>query len=151
MPDRGEQGLTLVEVLVVLAIIGVMGSIAVLGLSGADRGGATQSEARRLAQSIQLAADEAMVTDRMLGLQWDEDGYSFVQWSRQAKAWQGYETDGLGGRHQLPENMDIVGPADAPLLIGEDRKLELTVSDGSESWSVRFDGLNAAATPANDG
>ncbi len=146
-----ENGLTLVEVLVVLAIIGVMSSIAVLGLGGSGRGVGVQAEAQRLASSIQLAADEAIVTDRKLALMWDGEGYSFVHWSSQANAWQDNEAAGLGGRHDLPDRVSLTGNKPSPARIGENDALELTLSGDSESWSIRFDGLNATTAQATDG
>ena len=147
-----EAGLTLVEILVVLAIVGVMSSIAVLGLGGAGQGASAQAEARRLAASIQLASDEAMVTDRSLALNWDGKGYSFVEWNSQSKEWQPHKAADLGGRHELPDEMSLTGESpDGPMPIGESAPAALTVTTGSQSWQVRFDGINAAAAPAAAG
>lgn len=151
MQSRGEQGLTLVEVLVVLAIIGVMSGIAVLGLGGTSRGAGTQTEAHRLAESIQLAADEAMVTERTVALDWDVEGYSIVEWSAADGGWRPMEAGGFGGRHQLPPDISLEGMSEAPVPIGENRTLEFTVSGDPTSWNVRFDGLNTEAAPANSG
>ena len=152
MRASGEAGLTLVEVLVVLAIVGVMSSIAVIGLGGAGQGASAQAEARRLAASIQLASDEAMVTDRSLALSVDGKGYSFVEWNAEAREWQPHKAEDLGQRHELPDEMSIAGAGEeGPVPIGESAPLALTVSTGSQSWQVRFDGINAAAAPAAGG
>jgi general secretion pathway protein H len=140
--------------LVVLAIIGVMSSIAVLGLGGAGRGQSAQAEARRLAASIQLASDEALVTERALALNWDGEGYAFVQWDARRNRWQRAGT-ALGGRHDLPEEMTLAADSqDGPVRIGESgaaAPVSLTITAGSQSWQVRFDGLNATAAPAAGG
>lgn len=149
---RGEAGLTLVEILVVLAIIGVMSSIAVIGLGGAGQGASAQAEARRLAASIQRAADDALVADRPLALQWDAEGYSFVRWDPQRREWQPHDAD-FGARYDLPSEISLVAESDVlPLRIEEgSAPLALTVKAGSQSWRVDFDGLNAAAAPAAGG
>ena len=148
----GEAGLTLVEVLVVLAIVGVMSAIAVIGLGGAGQGASAQAEARRLAASIQLASDEAMVTDRSLGLNWDGNGYSFVEWNAEAGEWQPHKAEDLGARHELPGEMSITGASEeGPVPIGESAPDAITVTTGLQSWHVRFDGINAAAAPAAGG
>jgi general secretion pathway protein H len=148
----GEAGLTLVEILVVLAIIGVMSSIAVLGLGGAGQGASAQAEARRLAASIQLASDEAMVSDRSLALSWDGKGYSFVEWNPERKEWQPHKAADLGERHELPDEMSLTGASsNLPVPIGESAPVALTVTTGSQSWQVRYDGINAAAARAAAG
>ena len=152
MHRGAEAGLTLVEVLVVLAIIGVMSGVAVFGLGAASRGDTVQAEAQRLAASVQLASDEALVTDRRLALQWDGRGYSFVEWT--GGEWQPHEAASLGERHELPAEMALGGDAGEDLVpIGEAASgpVGFTVSEGGESWRVQFDGLNAAAVPATDG
>ncbi|RZM09800.1 MAG: type II secretion system protein GspH, partial [Sphingomonas sp.] len=75
-----EAGLTLVEMLVVLAIVGVMASVTLLAAGRGDRASSAESEARRLSVRLRLAADETMVTDRVLALAPDARGYSFVAW-----------------------------------------------------------------------
>jgi general secretion pathway protein H len=147
-----EAGLTLVEVLVVLAIVGVMSSIAVLGLGGAGQGASAQAEARRLAASIQLASDEAMVTDRSLALSSDGKGYAFVEWNADSREWQPHKATDLGQRHELPAEMSLTGAtSDAPVPIGESAPAAFTITTGSQSWQVRYDGINAAAAPAAGG
>lgn len=137
------------EMLVVLAIIGVMGATAVIGLGGAGRGESVQAEAQRLASSIQLAADEAMVTGRPLALNWDDEGYAFVQWNMERGAWESHGAPDLGTRHELPGEMSLAGDSEqAPVTIGggfATGPIGFTLSGDSQSWRVQFDGLNAAA------
>lgn len=136
----------------VLAIIGVMSGVAVFGLGGASRGATVQAEAQRLAASVQLASDEALVTDRRLALRWDGRGYSFVQWD--GAEWQPHQAESLGERHELPAAMALAGDSSADLVpIGEaaNSSIAFTLSAGEQSWRVQFDGLNAAAVPATDG
>lgn len=150
MRAGGQSGLTLVEILVVLAIIAVMSSVVVLGLGGAGQAQSAQAEARRLAASIQLASDEALVADRALALSWDAEGYSFVEWS--GGGWQPHRSAGLGERHSFSEEISLSADSEtAPLPIGENAPLNLTLKAGGQSWSVRFDGINANAAPVVGG
>lgn len=152
MRRAGERGLTLVEMLVVLAIIGVMAGVAVIGLGGADRNSNVQAEAQRLAASIQRAADEAIVSDAPAALRWDGEGYSFLRWDPKRRAWQDHRAPDLAARHELPGDISLGGgKADAPVPIADGTRLELRLSEGSQSWQVRFDGLNASAAPATGG
>ena len=70
--------MTLVEILVVLAIVGVMAAVVTLGVGAADRGMGVETEANRLADRLRLAADDVMVTRRPLSLSFDGEGYVFT-------------------------------------------------------------------------
>ena len=139
----------------VLAIIGVMAGVTVLGLGSAGRNASVQAEARRFAASIQLAADEALVTDRRLGLGWDGEGYSFLEWNSAQGQWQPHGSGDLGGRHELPDAISLAGDTrDGPVPLGDGvtgDPIVFTFTGGSDRWNVRFDGLNAAAVPASRG
>ena len=54
--------MTLVEMLVVLAVVGVSAGVVVLGLGSLRRGDGAQAEANRLADRLKLAADEVLVS-----------------------------------------------------------------------------------------
>lgn len=74
---RTARGFTLIEILVVLALIAVLTGLAVL--SAGTAGSPVTREARRLAASLQLAADESRLQGRVLGLRFGKDGYSYFE------------------------------------------------------------------------
>ncbi|MCY4166431.1 MAG: type II secretion system minor pseudopilin GspH [Gammaproteobacteria bacterium] len=69
------RGFTLIEILVVLALIGLLTGMAVLstGVSGSG----VEREARRLSAALRMAADESRLQGRVLGLRFDSQGYSY--------------------------------------------------------------------------
>lgn len=154
-PRRDRQsGMSLVEVLVVLAIIGVVAGVSVLSLGGADRGGRAETEARRLADRLQLAADEVLVTGDPRALVWDARSYRFVVWDRQAAVWRDDARALLGSAHVLPAALALEGAGDdgdateGPVLITPDLAqppVALAVAGAQARWRVRFDGFAATA------
>ena len=74
---RTAAGFTLLELLVVLVIAGIMlGAIALNAVPG-DRQ-VVQSEAQRVALLLQLARDEAIVRNRPIAFEADQDRYRFL-------------------------------------------------------------------------
>ena len=127
-----NRGLTLIEMLVVLAIIGVVSRAAMLSLSP-TRGAGVEVEARRLAGAIQSAADATLVSDHPVALRADASGY---------------QIDGQGERHLLPEGIVL---ADAPLTaastpLSETAAIDLTIARGDDVWAVSFDGLRTTVS-----
>lgn len=74
--EMSSGGFTLLEVLVVTLIIGILATMAVLSVG--SRSPATIIEARRLAELLRLAADEAVLQGQEWGLRITPEGYEFM-------------------------------------------------------------------------
>lgn len=132
--------MTLIEVLIVLAIIGIAAGATVLGLGAATRGVSTASEAQRLASRLRLAADDAMLDDRAIAFVWDEGGYSFTGTSG---------TDDSLAAHRLPRGVRLWGSGTAPVGVdGAGLPIEARLMSSADTWIVRYDGLTVAASEA---
>lgn len=143
--------MTLVELLVVLAIIAVTASISVLAL-GSDDGMRSRAEAKRLQARIQMAADRTMIEGEPLALSFTEDRYAFM--SSAAGDWQPLPDD-LGQTHELTGGLALSArPAGSFFMIGAEAggqpfALDLQDSDrpGTGGWTVIFDGMTARLAP----
>ncbi len=124
-----DAGLTLIEMLVVLAIIGVASQATVLSLG--SHGPGAEVEARRLAGTIQAGADAAMTGNAPVSLRADAAAYQVG-----------------ANRHVLPDGMRLEGAPAAPVTLDDNSAVDLTLVRGSEAWNVRFDGLRATAARA---
>ena len=157
-PRRNRDGgITLIEMLVVLAVIGVATGATMLGLNSADRDTRAQAEAVRLASYLSLGVDEALVGGAPLALIWDAGGYSFVAWSDINASWGVAAPNALAIRHDLraPLQLRVDGQVTpvavmiAPSGIGPVVSFviePLTLGTGPR-WIVEFDGFAASARP----
>lgn len=149
-----QAGVTLIEILVVLAIVAVGAGASMLALGALDGGSRAGAEALRLADRLRLAADEAMVTAAPLALQWDARGYRFLAWDAREAVWREAPQDLLGAAHRLPAALTLAREDAAtpdPVLITPDLPqppVVLRLAGGAADWRVSFDGFAAAATPA---
>lgn len=143
---RGERGLTLIEMLVVLAIIGAVASVSALSL-GSTSGQDGMAEAARLKARLQLAADQALIEDRPVALAVRDDGYAFLEWDSENSTWRAATLPALEELHRLPGRMVLRGHANGTVLpIDPDsagRGFSLTIEGEGRVWTVDFDGVTA--------
>ena len=148
-----QAGLTLIEMLVVLAVIGVAAGATLLGLNAADRDGRAEAEAIRLARHLSLAVDEAMIMGRPYALFWDAAGYRFGQWAGAEQGWVAPASAALALRHDLPGRLALgpaPQPAAAPFILsagGTGPAMAFDVTGTGTAWRVTFDGFSAEALP----
>ena len=120
-------GFTLIEILVVLALIGVLTGMAVL--SAGVTGSSAEREARRLSATLRLAADESRMQGRVLGLKFDSGGYSYYE------LLPGQREDGAGP--VLIWNPLSEGKTLAPRSWPARMRFELKINDQYAGESVR--------------
>lgn len=102
---RGPSGFTLIEILVVLAIIAIAAGVAVVVFDGNDHDRAVR-EARRFAGALEHAAARAQVRAETLGV--SADGAVWRFWRRDDNGrWQPIGEDDVLGAHTLPEALRL--------------------------------------------
>ncbi|MGV3457579.1 prepilin-type N-terminal cleavage/methylation domain-containing protein [Sphingomonas sp.] len=144
----GERGMTLIEMLIVLVIIGVAAGGVALGIGPATRAPSVETEARRLALRLQAAADDAMIGDRIIAFTVEKDGYGFAAVGRDGSM--APLSDGLAF-HRLPGGIAVELDVTPPVMMGVDgagKPLNATISNGEQVWVVRYDGMTATASRA---
>ena len=152
-----NAGITLIEMLVVLAVIGVATGATMLSVNFADHDTRAEAEAVRLARNLSLGVDEAIVGGIPLALIWDAGGYSFVAWSDVTASWEAAGQGTLGTRHDLRAPLQLgVDGQDTPLAVviapsGIGPAILFVIAppalSGGPRWVVDFDGFSASARP----
>lgn len=144
-----QAGMTLIEMLIVLAIIGVAAGAVTLGIGAATRKPSVEAEARRLATRLQAAADDAMLGDRLVAFTAQPHGYGFATVAPGGKL--AARTDDAFAPHTLPAGITLTLDTRPPVVLGVDgsgKPMAATIDNGSQRWLVRYDGLTATAAPA---
>ncbi|OWU84704.1 hypothetical protein ATO6_10160 [Oceanicola sp. 22II-s10i] len=94
-----DAGVTLVEVLVILAILSVVTGMAALALPSGPRPATLRQQADLLAARLDIAAEESLVSGRAARLEWDTGGYRFT--AREGGEWAPHRNPNLAGPHRL--------------------------------------------------
>jgi len=113
---RGElqRGFTLLEVLLVMAVIAIAISLVRLSLFGGGQRYLLETEARQLFGRMQLAQEEAIIFNRPLGLFFFSEGfepnyYVNYEWlTFEEGKWVSYQGDEFFARHQVPSIVSVV-------------------------------------------
>tara|TARA_R110002049_G_scaffold64827_1_gene170646 strand:- start:3341 stop:3835 length:495 start_codon:yes stop_codon:yes gene_type:complete len=142
-----DAGVTLVEVLVVLALIGILAGVVGLSFGSGPRGDVAGQEADLLVARLNRAADEVMLTGVPMGFVWAAEGYRFDLYD--GDTWQPHDLPILAAPHLLGGETRIADAAGAMVLSrdmdpGAAGPLTLELLSGAgPSEVIRFDGLNA--------
>jgi general secretion pathway protein H len=106
MTARRAAGFTLLELLVVLAIIGTIVTFAALSLGSRALDEQLETEAERLFQLLSIAAEDAEVQGIDLGWRYTSQGYEFLALA-QSGEWARLETGGSLRARALPQPLAI--------------------------------------------
>ena len=99
------KGFTLIELLIVLVLIGLITGMAMLSMGTADPRDQQKLEADRLVKLLELATQEAITRDEVMGLELFEHGYRFAVVKKQK--WQLESTDMVFKERELLTQMTL--------------------------------------------
>lgn len=142
MERQRPAGFTLIELMVVLVVVGLLISLVGLSIGSGGERRELEEVTRSLYLRMQAASEEAVVTNREIGLRFREGRYRFVQLDRDEDQWTAIPPGGLSGA-QLPEwtELDLItdgGEADA-LETEDDDELQPDLVFFSSGESTAFD------------
>ncbi|PCD03700.1 type II secretion system protein GspH [Sphingomonas spermidinifaciens] len=140
--------MTLIEMLIVLSIIAVAAGAVTLGIGSASRAPSVGSEAQRLANRLQAAADDGMLGDSLVAFTAEKTGYAFARFD--GTTWQPLSGEAMGF-HTLPGGMTMRLSARPPIVLGPEgsgKPLTAVITAPGQTSTVVYDGLTARVMPA---
>lgn len=130
-----QDGFTLLEVLLVVVLVGIMSSIAMLGLSAGGDERRLRNESDRLSTLLQQVASEAVMQNQEYGLRITDAGYLFLCLDEARQRWLACTAEASLKEHTMPEGMEIHILQDSSLklsLAKDDEKETDKDGDGNE-------------------
>lgn len=144
-----DAGVTLLETLIVLAILGVAVGAAMLALPSGDDDPTTRREAALLEARLEQAADDSLSRLAPARMTWTTSGYRFEEW--RDGAWAAHATPVLAQAHDLPQGIRLTDEGSVAfspeVLPPEDGTVALTLT-GRLPVTLRFDGFAATIDEA---
>ena len=101
------RGFTLIEILVVVAIIAVISVGVLLSVNLAGRDTELQKEGDRLQARFDYVREEAALQTREYGVLFDDDGYEFLAFDNREGLWRSVSDDEGLPPHKLPDGLDL--------------------------------------------
>jgi len=146
-----DSGVTLIEMLVVLALIGVGAGIATYALPSGPAARTVAQEATLLSTRLNLAAERSLIGGRSVRLDWDAKSYGFDEWT--GDGWGVTPVAALSARHVLEGVTQLFSDTSAlsgemtitPDLLPSAGRLRLfRLGSGAVARTVVFDGASAS-------
>lgn len=119
---RAQRGMTLIEILVVLVIIGIMTALAMvsIGVLGEDR--EIERESERLADAITLLREQAELEGRDYGIWLETSRYEFRRFDAFEQRWKPVEGDAALAPRQLSPELSIeLALEGRPILLRQEK------------------------------
>lgn len=122
---KKQQGFTLLELLVTLAILGILISFVAVSFTTNSHKNEIRAEATQLARKIELVRRVATMRNETWGVSITRDRYQFLKFDPNEKLWRG-SNDRRYRNHNLPNNMllQFEGDQNIPALSDKLDELE---------------------------
>jgi type II secretion system protein H len=121
-PGERARGFTLMEILVVLAIIGIVTAGVLLSLNLTGRDPQLKTAGRRLLALMHYTRDQAELQTRNYGIVFQPRTYQFVVYSVRRNTWRAVREDDALRKRELPTGLSFQVAVDARRIVLRSRK-----------------------------
>jgi len=146
---RAACGFTLIEILVVVAIIAITAGLASLAFDTDDRGSVAR-EAKRFAGSLEHASARAQSRGETIGVSADGDGWRFWQRPADLNRRQPLAEDDVLGAHRLPAGITVTPLSFAGQSLAANAIVPLRASGRNEPFAFVIIGRDARTVLSAD-
>jgi general secretion pathway protein H len=142
-PRAGRvRGFTLIEILVVVAVVAIAAGIAVVAYDSDDRGIATR-EARRFAGALEHASAVAQARAETIGVSAEGGGWRFWRRSGDSARWLAVADDDALAPHAMPAGIAVAPLSYAGMPLPADAIVPLRASGRNEPFAFVMTGRSA--------
>ena len=135
----GARGFTLIEILVVVAVIAIAAGIAIIASAPDDRGVATR-EAKRMAGALEHASARAQWRAESLGVSADGGSWRFWHHPADTNRWMPVMDDDVLAAHLVPPDFSVVPLSFAGQPVAPDAIVPLRASGRNEPFAFLLRG-----------